>query len=70
MNASHSNTKIQLKIGSKSPTVNGKVVPIDVAAKVTSGRTLVPLRFVGEALGATVQYDAASRSVKITSVKK
>lgn len=68
--ASHSNTKIQLKIGSKAPTINGKVVPIDVAAKVTGGRTLIPLRFVGEALGATVQYDAANRAVKITSEKK
>lgn len=68
--ASHSGTKIQLRIGSKSPTVNGKIVPIDVPAKMTSGRTIVPLRFVGEALGATVQYDSANRAVKITSVKK
>lgn len=68
--ANHDNTKIQLKIGSKSPTVNGNVVPIDVAAKITNGRTLVPLRFVGEALGATVHYDSANQSVKITTKKK
>lgn len=68
--ASHSHTKIQLEIGSKILSVNGKVVPIDVVAKVTSGRTLAPLRFVCEVLGATVQYDATNRSVKITSAKK
>ena len=50
----NSKIKILLKIGSKSPTVNGKVVPIDVPGKIINGRTLVPLRFVGEALGANV----------------
>ena len=65
--ANRSGTKIQLKIGSKAPTVNGKIMPIDVPAKVKNGRTLVPLRFVGEALGATVHYDAANRTIKITS---
>ncbi|OJH16138.1 hypothetical protein BLX88_25395 [Bacillus obstructivus] len=64
--ATKSKTKILLKIGSKSPTVNGKVVPIDVPGKVKNGRTLVPLRFVGEALGATVDYNATSRTIKIT----
>ena len=42
-------------------------MPIDVPAKVKNGRTLVPLRFVGEALGATVNYDATNRTIKITS---
>lgn len=65
--ANRSGTKIQLKIGSKSPKVNGKVVPIDVPAKVTNGRTLVPLRFVGEALGATVNYDSKNKRIDITS---
>ncbi|MBU5210548.1 copper amine oxidase N-terminal domain-containing protein [Heyndrickxia oleronia] len=61
------NTKIVLKIGAKSPTVNGKVSQIDVPAKVRNGRTLVPLRFVGEALGATVDYNSSKRTIRITS---
>ncbi|MEC1375338.1 copper amine oxidase N-terminal domain-containing protein [Heyndrickxia oleronia] len=61
------NTKIILKIGAKSPTVNGKVSQIDVPAKVRNGRTLVPLRFVGEALGATVDYNTSKRTIRITS---
>lgn len=67
--AHHTDTKILLRIGSKAPTVNGKVVPIDVAAKVTSGRTFVPLRFVSESLGANVVYDEKSKVIKITSKK-
>lgn len=42
-------------------------MPIDVPAKVTNGLTPVPLCFVGEALGATVNYDATNRTIKITS---
>ncbi|WP_343032855.1 stalk domain-containing protein [Cytobacillus depressus] len=65
--AGHTGTTIVLKIGSKTPTVNGKVVPIDVPAKITNGRTLVPLRFVGEALGASVNYDSATKTITIAS---
>ena len=45
-----------------------KVVPIDVPGKVLrmAVYAFVPLRFVGEALGATVDYNATSRTIKIT----
>lgn len=65
--ARHAKTTISLKIGSKSPKVNGKVVPIEVPAKITNGRTLVPIRFVSESLGATVNYNASSKTITITS---
>lgn len=67
--AKQGGTTISLKVGSKSPMVNGKVVPIDVPAKVTNGRTLVPLRFVSESLGATVKYDGTKKAIYITSKK-
>lgn len=35
--------------------------------RVISGRTMVPLRFVGESLDAYVEYEAATRSIFITS---
>lgn len=65
--ANRNNTKVLLKVGSKAATVNGQTQTLDVAAKIANGRTLVPLRFVGEALGASVEYDNANRLVKITS---
>lgn len=52
-------TKVVIAIGSLQPTVNGKAVPLQVAAKIVNGRTLAPLRFVGEAFG-TVDWDAAT----------
>jgi hypothetical protein len=50
---------IRLPVGSQSALVNGEEVLLDVPAKVEDGRTLVPLRFVGEALGAEVTWDPA-----------
>jgi hypothetical protein len=48
--------------------VNGKEIHPDVPAQTINGRVLVPARFVAEALGATVSWDAATNSVIITSV--
>jgi len=43
-----------------------KEVPLDVPATIIDGRTLVPLRFVSEALGAQVDWDGETRTVTIT----
>jgi len=48
--------KIELVIGNNKPTLNGKVVQIDVAPKIFSDYTYVPLRFVAEALNCTVEW--------------
>jgi N-acetylmuramoyl-L-alanine amidase len=60
-------TTVVLTIGSTQPTVNGEVRTLDVAAKISSSRTLAPVRFVGEAFGSTVGWDAATRIVSISS---
>lgn len=62
--------EIILVIGSKYPTVNGEQKAIDVPAKVFNGRTLVPLRFVSETLGARVNWDNENRTITIESLKK
>jgi len=59
--------EVVLTIGSRSPTVNGRVVPIDVPGIITGGRTLVPLRFIAESLGVAVDWNAATQMVTITS---
>ena len=59
-----SNTVV-LKIGSTSATVNGRPVSLDVAPIIVENRTLVPLRFVSENLGAAVEYSAADRSITV-----
>jgi len=58
---------VVLTIGSVSPIVNGRVVTIDQPGIVISGRTMVPLRFVAEALSVSVNWDGTLRTVTITS---
>ena len=57
---------ITLQIGASSATKNGQIVNLDVPSKVIDGRTLVPLRFVSEAMGCDVMWADKSQTVVIT----
>lgn len=56
---------ITLKIGDQTATVNNQTVTMDTYAEIKNGRTVVPLRFVAENLGADVEWVDYSRTVKI-----
>ncbi len=60
------NRTIQLVVGQTTAEVDSDSVPIDVAPQVYNGCILMPLRFIAESLGATVQWDAASQTVTLT----
>ena len=49
--ATKGDTKVMLVIGNTLAKINDKEITLDVAAKIVDGRTLVPVRFVSEALG-------------------
>lgn len=68
--AAKDNKEVWLQIGSKITEVDGKVVTIDVPAQVKNGRTLVPLRFVSEAMGASVRWDGNNNIATIIQGKK
>jgi hypothetical protein len=57
---------IRLTIGQKIAYKNGAAVTLDVPGRIISGRTLVPLRFVGEALGCQVGWEDASQTATVT----
>lgn len=59
---------IVLPIGSVNPTVNGTPWQLDVPARIVEGRTLAPLRFVGEAYGGQVLWDEDTRTVQMFSL--
>lgn len=56
---------IVLTIGSTVAMVNDVAKTLDVAPEVTSGRTMVPLRFVLENFGAYVEWNEAAQSVTV-----
>jgi len=59
-----------LTIGSKVAVVNGVKNNLDVAPKILSGRTMVPVRFISETLGAKVEWDGVKKLVTINSTGK
>lgn len=61
-------TEVKVSIGSKAAYINGKLFTLDVPAESKGGRTFIPLRFVSEALGATVGYDEATATVSVSYV--
>ncbi|MFZ5596896.1 MAG: serine hydrolase [Bacillota bacterium] len=62
------NEKIMLRIGSGSAVVNNGTVNLAKPVRFTNNRVMAPVRFISEALGATVSWDDASRTVNIKYV--
>ena len=66
INATKDATTVSLTVGSTSALVNGKQQFLDNPAFIVGARVLVPLRFVSQALGTTVDFVRATRTVAIT----
>jgi len=56
---------VQMTIGSKTLVVNGVAINMDAAPEITNGRTMLPFRFIAQALGATVSWDEATQTVTL-----
>jgi hypothetical protein len=65
--ATGSGITITLHIGDHTAMVNGQAVNLDQPAMLSEGTTLVPLRFMSETFGASVQWDQNSQTVNIQS---
>ncbi|MGZ3496082.1 MAG: copper amine oxidase N-terminal domain-containing protein [Vulcanimicrobiaceae bacterium] len=67
INAQGNGRSVSLHIGSTQATVNGQPSYLDQAPFLVGARTLVPLRFVAQALGAQVNYDNGAQTVYINN---
>jgi hypothetical protein len=65
INAQGRGRAVSLHIGSTQATVDGQPQTLDVAPFIIGASTYVPLRFVSQALGASVNYDGANRIVAL-----
>ncbi len=65
--ATKDTSTISLTIGQNTAYQNGKAITLDTPAKIIEGRTLVPVRFVSEALGAKVFWQGDTQTVRIAS---
>ena len=60
---------VLIRIGQERILVNGVTKTMDTKAIIRYDRTYVPIRYVAEGLGATVGWDAGTRTVVITTIK-
>jgi hypothetical protein len=65
-------TVIKLQIGSYDAFVNGVLYKLDAVPFIdrASGRTLVPIRFVSEALNFNVSYNSSTKEISIVDSLK
>ena len=57
--------QIILTIDNPSAYINGKKATLDVPPVIRGGRTFVPLRFIGEAIGCTVEWEALDQVITL-----
>ncbi|MCL6478656.1 MAG: hypothetical protein K6T65_09590 [Peptococcaceae bacterium] len=67
--AQKDSTVITLTIGSRDAFINNKKVTLNLPAKIIDGRTMVPLRFISESLGAQVDWDQIQEIAVIKTAK-
>ncbi len=56
---------VLLTIGEESAEIGGESVSLQSPAVISGGRTMVPLRFAAESLGAEVGWDGATKTITI-----
>lgn len=59
--------EVKLKIGETDAYVNGELKVLDVPAQLINDKTLIPLRFISEELGFTVNWDDDGYTVEVYS---
>jgi hypothetical protein len=58
---------VMLQMGKNTAEVDGAPIPLDQPAIAVKGRVMVPLRFLGTALGLGVDWHGADRTVALTT---
>ncbi len=61
---------VRLVVGQKTAMVDGKTVNLDAPPVIKNDRVFVPLRFVGQAISAGVEWHGDTRTVRLTSPPK
>ena len=65
--ATRGTSNLALSLGKREASVDGRLVTLDVPAQIYNGSTMVPLRFVAEALGVGVNWQGSTSTVLITT---
>lgn len=61
--------KIVLVVNKTTATINGTSVTMDVPGKIINDKVMIPVRFVSEGIGMSVQWDSGNKAVWIEEPK-
>ena len=61
--------EIKMTIGEKTAYVNGQAKDLDTAPIIRENRTMLPVRFIAESVGAKVEWDGETSTATITTDK-
>lgn len=64
--AKKGNDTVTLVIDSSTANCNGKTVNLDVPARIVNSRTLVPVRFIADSFGVSVDWNEENRCVVLS----
>jgi uncharacterized protein YrrD len=56
---------VEVPVGKREAQVSGKTVDMGIRASITSGRTMIPVRFFATAVGAAVSWDSETRTAMV-----
>jgi len=65
--ATKGDREMRLNVNAKTATINGEDVSLDGDVHIMEGTTMVPIRFLGDALQAQVQWDEINSQVNFTT---
>ncbi len=57
---------VQMQIGSRVLFINGAQIMMDTAPEIRDGRTMLPIRWVAQAMGVSIEWDGDARTVTVT----
>lgn len=63
---SYNSSTIELTIDNTTAFIDGSEYTLDSPATIINGRTMLPIRFVSEGLGFSVDWDSSSKTITIT----
>lgn len=66
----YKNKEVVLVVNKTTAMVDNEAVALDVPAKIINNKVMIPIRFVSEAIGLKVDWDAENRFVKIKEPKE
>ena len=61
----HENTTVVIEINSTTALVNGAEKEMDIPAKIINNKTMIPLRFVSQAIDKEVGWDGSTRTASV-----